>query len=221
MCIEDRSIPQMAERMLSEHVRPLLRRIKGEYLCGHSVTAEIPEKELEAHLRLEYSKIAPNDIAFNEFYQILAEMRNMFPIHHIYRTPTSEFVHEAMVGTHEDPLLSVACSLKIFVWRYWPFLLIGTVALVYGTWNFVLYRKKNEAMTQIRYELTRKAEEDEAERGVSVQQLREEICPHSGPFSLNYHVWKAVETAVAYDDQILDTQQRIDGTQKLMWELRL
>ena len=217
-CILDGNIPLLADRLLTEVLKPALRLRKGNHICGSSSQAEMAEDEVESLLRVEYAKMAPQDASLSDFHYVKMHVQSLFETNQIYVQPSSQLTPKARLGTNDDPIMTVSCSLRLFFAAYALVIVPLSLGLLYTVWRYILYRRKLEVICDIHYSLREAAQKDPAAPGLPVASLREEFCSYSSSYSLNYLVWKAVEEAIALDNHVVDTSQLVGGEQKLMWE---
>lgn len=215
-CIEDTGIPILADKLMNNVLKPALRRRKGDYFCGIASSNKMNENEVDALLHLEYSKLAPSDSLFNDYYLVLRHLISISSLHQISREMVSKTFYWS---SNEDPILTISCWFYIQWMEYKYFIILAFLISIVIGFQFCVYFKKKSVLEDILLRLERQYEIDPAVPGVSIYSLRDEFCKHrNSKFSFNYWVWKAVENDVAHDSRIDKTSQLVNHEQKVMWE---
>ena len=217
VCKEDSSLPLTAEAILQRHLKPAIQKRKGDFYCGDADLPEMLDREVEALVRLEYTKIAPDAKALSNFYAMYRHIDTFFEANAIYRLPADRNVSHVRFGTSDRAFMPISCSLRLFLWKFWFVLVPIIISAVFFACKTLLSARTQEVITMICSVLEEEGEKSSS-RGVPIEELREDFCPYESRYSLNYYTWKEVKRLVMTDKRITHTYQLIGNQQVPVWQ---
>lgn len=209
-CIQDSSIPLLAEKIIIDTLKPRIERRKGDFICGVAREKDYSEEEVKAVIKTEFHKLASENqiILFNEVYQ---HVLSLLDIHELYN-------QNGRFGTFNEGSMTLSCKFYL-IWNTYWYLFPPTLALLlYISFKYIINRRKNKVIKKIHKTLKEKKNSDSKISGVYPAHLSDTFCKYRTRYSLNYYVWKEIIKDIQHDSRIVETPVSINGKQETYWE---